>query len=155
MTSLPYWAQWLQLGGTFVLAGFAAFIAYRQWRTAHQRVVLDLFERRMALYEETREALASIVRNGRADGATYFNYCKAIDRISILFGNEVVVYANDTRQRVNQMVMHSDMLASNELGHEERKHHANKSAELMTEFLKFYDVFPRLLAPYVRMTQKL
>jgi hypothetical protein len=35
-----------QLLTTLVLGLVAGYIAWRQWRTAHDRLILDLFERR-------------------------------------------------------------------------------------------------------------
>ncbi|MDG4874165.1 hypothetical protein P9273_03510 [Mesorhizobium sp. WSM4935] len=60
--ALPYWIRLIQaLGPTF--AGFAtaaialavAVIAYRQWRTAHDKILLDLFDRRFSVFNETAE----------------------------------------------------------------------------------------------------
>jgi hypothetical protein len=39
-----------------VITGFGALIAYFQWRTAHQRVVLELFERRVKVFVEFENA---------------------------------------------------------------------------------------------------
>ena len=37
---------------TLVLGWVAGFIAWRQWRTSHDRLVLDLFERRFQVFQE-------------------------------------------------------------------------------------------------------
>jgi hypothetical protein len=48
--SLPFWMLALQAFAVPVIALLAAVIGYVQWRTAQQKVVLDLFDRRMATY---------------------------------------------------------------------------------------------------------
>src|SRR6185437_12430337 len=145
MSQLPVWAQWVQLVATGAIALFAAFIAYKQWRLAQQRVVMDLFERRMAVYDEARDVIGSIVREGRADNTIFFRFAKATDRVEILFGDEVVAYVNATRERINKMAMHSDMLAGGEMDLPERKVHAGAKGKIMMELVDFYREFPRLM----------
>jgi len=48
------------------IAVFAALIAYFQWRTAHQRVVLDLVDRRVQTFELVERACGSIISAGKA-----------------------------------------------------------------------------------------
>jgi hypothetical protein len=67
--------------GTVIAAGAAAFVAFRlgksqaesarmqaqvamrNWQTANERVVLDLFERRLAIYEGARHVVARVMTN--------------------------------------------------------------------------------------------
>ena len=46
----------LTAGLGLLIAGFGALIAYFQWRTGHQRVVLDLFDRRVAVFRQIEDA---------------------------------------------------------------------------------------------------
>jgi hypothetical protein len=39
---------------TAIIAALVAVIAWLQWRTAQEKVLLDLFDRRFAVYEELR-----------------------------------------------------------------------------------------------------
>jgi hypothetical protein len=45
-SQLPIWAHELQALSVPIVALFGLYIAYRQWVTAHERVKIDLFERR-------------------------------------------------------------------------------------------------------------
>ena len=47
---LPPWAIWIQWIATIILALGAATIAYRQWRTARDKLILDLFEKRYSCF---------------------------------------------------------------------------------------------------------
>jgi hypothetical protein len=42
-----------------IVAACVAFIAWLQWRTAEEKVRLDLFDRRFAVYDELRAAVWS------------------------------------------------------------------------------------------------
>jgi hypothetical protein len=60
----PTCASWVTiLSGllTPVIAIAVAFIAYRQWRTAQNRLRLDLFDRCLAIHTEALEIIAKIV----------------------------------------------------------------------------------------------
>ena len=50
-SQLPMWVQYLQALSTPAIALLALVIGVAQWRTSHQRAVLDLFERRMAIFD--------------------------------------------------------------------------------------------------------
>jgi hypothetical protein len=50
---MPWWFAAL-------IALFGAGIAYAQSRTAHQRVVLDLFDRRFKVFEETERVISRV-----------------------------------------------------------------------------------------------
>jgi hypothetical protein len=156
MNQLPVYAQWLQLIITGCIAVFAAFIAYRQWRTAHQRVVLDLFERRMSVYDDARAVIGDIVRDGTATSQTVFRYGQATDRLGLLFGDEVVAYSDKVRERINQFVLHETMIKAQQNGTPVADYHTHveHSTRLLLELSEFYNEFSALVMPYVRMTQK-
>jgi hypothetical protein len=156
MSQLPIWAQWTQLAIAGGIAVFAAFIAYRQWLTAHQRVVLDLFERRMAVYDDARKVIGEIIREGAASTALFFRYGQATDRLGLLFGDEVVAYSDQTRERINKLCYHESKIRAQMSGIQVDDYatHVDESARLIVQLSKFYDEFSALVMPYVRMTQK-
>jgi hypothetical protein len=61
---MPNWIQYLQALATPAVALLAIVIALLQWRTAHQRAVLDLFDRRMQAFDSLNAAVAEIMREG-------------------------------------------------------------------------------------------
>lgn len=65
-TQLPYSLQVLQALSTPMIALLAAVIGVMQWRTAHQRAVLDLFQKRWEAYTEIRNAMGEVMREGTA-----------------------------------------------------------------------------------------
>jgi len=58
-SELPACIQYIQALGPTVVAvvvgTIAAYIAWRQWRTAHDRLRFDLYEKRFAVYEATKK----------------------------------------------------------------------------------------------------
>jgi hypothetical protein len=87
---LPYWIQLLQALSTPAIGLTAIIIGVKQWRTAHQRAALDLFDRRWAAYEEIRSVIGEIVREGNVTAQTTLSFAGAINRAAFLFGPEVI-----------------------------------------------------------------
>lgn len=65
MTPEPHWTAYLQALLTPVVAVLAALIAWRQWQTARNKLRLDLFDRRFAVYDAARSFLGSIATSGK------------------------------------------------------------------------------------------
>jgi hypothetical protein len=76
---------------TVLAAGAAALVAYRlgqnqisvartqaeiaqqNWQTSNEKIVLELFERRLTIYEEVRSLIGEITRSGTATNDALFS----------------------------------------------------------------------------------
>lgn len=92
MSTVPAWIQILQALLTPVIAIGVGIIAFMQWRTAHQKVVLDLFDRRLAVVNEVNGAVNyAISENGNlvaTNAAMRLYECE--EKALFLFGSEVL-----------------------------------------------------------------
>lgn len=52
---------------TPVIAAIVTYIAYRQYDTARAKLALDLFEKRLAVYQRLRDAVAVVNSKGQVD----------------------------------------------------------------------------------------
>jgi hypothetical protein len=76
-----------------VTAVFVASVAFLQWRTAQQKAVLDLFERRHAIYEIVRNAVSTMTSNSNDfDQGREIEFMQAMGRAYFFFGDDVVAY---------------------------------------------------------------
>ncbi len=82
MTSATAWIG-------LVVAGSVAVIGYRQWRTAHLRVMLDLFDRRKAVYLAAKRALVHTRAEANATPEAWEELRKAQLEAEFLFGPEI------------------------------------------------------------------
>jgi len=91
MSAVPAWIQMLQALLTPAIAVAVGTIAFMQWRTAHQKVNLDLFERRMAIYEGVIERISVYFNDNYDDAhATAGDGLSALEaKARFLFGPEV------------------------------------------------------------------
>ncbi len=76
------------MGLAFVIALLAASIAFGQWWTARQKLVLDLFEKRFQVYLDVRRIVSEATQLGRLEDAGLAN--EVLARGRFLFGSDVV-----------------------------------------------------------------
>lgn len=82
---------------TVLIALIAAGIAYRQYRVARNKLKLDLFDKRYAIFQQTWEILSEVVKGGTQENsyglATPFN--KFLPQAAFLFGKDIEKYLDD------------------------------------------------------------
>ena len=64
MIYLEIWGKALQAGLTPMIAILALYVAFQQYRTNREKVRLDLFDRRMAIFDALMQLLRIIGRDG-------------------------------------------------------------------------------------------
>ena len=76
---------------TAFIAAVVAFIAFLQWQTAREKVLLDLFDKRFAVYEELRSVMGRHLGSG-IDEPAFYNFVRTVSRAKFLFGPEVQTF---------------------------------------------------------------
>jgi hypothetical protein len=122
-------------------------IAYFQWRTAHQRVLLDLFERRFAVYRDLRGRVGSVLLHGTCSPEQFIEFSEAKGRAQFLFGAEVHSFLERTGQRLADFGYLSSLVR--DPPQHEQRHKLFESLE------KFYGEFDSLVIPYLRLDQRM
>lgn len=84
---LAHWLQIAQLTATAFIGGVAALIAWRQWRTAQDKVKLDLFDRRFSVFMDARKLASEAFQLGRITDPTLPN--EVIARGRFLFDDKL------------------------------------------------------------------
>jgi hypothetical protein len=136
---------------TVIIAALALLVASMQWRTSHQRAALDLFEKRLGLYEEWRSIIGEVVRHGTAPHSVSQRFLRAIDRAEFLFGRKVYGYLEETYNDLIGLDHAITMMGSNIPNQADwiQKRHA-----IFAKVSKFYERIGPLVKPYMRMHQK-
>jgi hypothetical protein len=92
---LPHWVSYVQALGPTIVAVAAAFFAgtigYRQWRTAQNKLKLDLFERRQKIFGSAMWFLDAMLEE-RIDSDVWESYQETISSAQWLFPQEVIDY---------------------------------------------------------------
>lgn len=96
-------------GLTLLVALFVAWIALQQWWINREKLRLDLFARRHAIFDSTRKFIASIVREGRVDLPTQQEFWAGTVDASFLFHADVVGYIEEIHQKAIKLHYHAQM----------------------------------------------
>ena len=78
------------IGTAILIVG--AIISYFQWRTAQQKVALDLFDSRYEIYEDLRKIVTEFMGNLEFNNELQRSYLYAQNRARFYFGAEVEDY---------------------------------------------------------------
>lgn len=147
MSDVPLWIQTLQALATPVVGVGVAVVAYMQWRTAHQKIILDLFDRRMSLYDEVVNSVTDYF-GGPENTAVYTDTIQRLyhvrSKARFLFGSEVEDLVNNIRGDITK---HSKLTEKRE----KRKPLLPSARDAMD--YEFQAVLARLIDTSDRMTE--
>lgn len=132
---------------TAFVALVVAVIAFMQWNTARQKVILDLFEKRFEVYQQIRDVLASVVTQ-----TTVNEFIRLKNRASFLFGNEVGDFLNITRRDLIEISVARDFIK--QVPPNEEQAEAERLLARADRMSSFFVDFDKLVAPYMKHTQK-
>jgi hypothetical protein len=155
MSALPAWAQWTQWAGTIVIAWFVAFIGYRQWRTAHERFVLDLFARRSEIIAGLEEEIRQVVSAGTAPTDLAFRFARRGYPARVVFGADVSEYVESTYKRLVDLDYYMTRLEAHGLSREDLETFIERRYEIFGQIANFFETINKLVEPYMRMHQKM
>jgi len=145
-------AQGIFAGIGAVIAFCVAIIAYFQWRTAHQRIILDLFERRFESYEQIRRVIFDYAPNLEVSNDLLKHFIIAQERAKFLFGDEVADYLE---ARYKDLVTVNVFRPLKPAATQEYQDQQRELREADRRLVELPRALEALLIPYMRLTQKM
>lgn len=130
-----------------VIAAGVAVISYFQWRTAHLRYILDLFEKRLSVYEALRDAIGGYLATGNVSDETLIAYMRARNQARFLFGNEVSTYLEQTFGDLAQAHVGPTLARTPE--------QIERDLAGINRLGEFHKKLEQLFLPYMKLDQKL
>jgi hypothetical protein len=149
---MPLWVEYSKALTTPAIALLAIAIGILQWRTAHQKIVMDLFERRMKVYSEIRAVIASTVSSGKLPNEKHFEFTRAIDGAKFLFGSKVNEYLEELNSTL--AYFHEADETHGQLQGQEKGGAIQRRRKYFNEIQAFYKEFDPLVEPYLGMRQR-
>lgn len=151
MSCDPHWTTYLSALLTPTIAVLGSLIAYRQWRTAQNRLKHDLFERRFSVYDTARTLLASIMTSGKAKDEELFKFLSGTREAKWLLDANVAEYLDKElyRKALNLQCLASE-LEGLPVG-DERSSNIHKQAEIKKWFLTQYEVLDEKFSAFLKL----
>lgn len=151
MSCDPHWTNYLAALLVPTVAVLGSVIAYRQWRTAQNKLKFELFDRRFSVYEASKNLLASIMTSGKAKDEEVFRFLLATREAKWLLNNEVATYLE--KELYHKAIDLQTLQATLEgvpLG-EERSANVKKQAEIKKWFIAQYEVLDEKFSPFLEL----
>lgn len=147
-----HWTAYITALTIPVLAAVGATIAYRQWRTSQNKLKLDLFDRRMLVYQSVRETLGHIAAHGRISHEQQLKYLIGIQTSHWLFGEELHTYLHETLwHKIVDLDLYNKMSVRDDSNPEERTKHIHLEAATLKWLVGQYTVLDRMCANYMTL----
>jgi len=134
---------------TVIAASAAAYFARQQWKTAQEKVRLDLFDRRFTIYRELR---AGVSRARGGDQGAVLGFHSATSQAQFLFGPEVTSFLEGTaRDLAADLVQWQSPRPASA---EQQEAASNKLVARANRLDAFFNELDMLVGPYMKHHQK-
>ncbi len=129
-----------------LIAGLA--ISYFQWRTAQQKVAIDLFGARHKIYEDLKEIIVQFMRDLNLTDDLHRAYIDAQNRARFYFGAEIEEYLETTRK---------DIIRGHYVDRfmDRRVVNVDEQVARLDRINAFYTEIDKKFIPYMRLDQRM
>lgn len=145
-----HWIEYISPIGVPIIAGIAAWIAFRQFQTAQNRLKFDLFDKRMEVYNTVREALGNITRQGSLTLEQQLRYLQGTRTARWLFGSDVFTYLDETLwHKIVDLELYIEL--SKDASEPERVKHVHARSDTFKWMMSQQKYFDTLIAKYLEL----
>jgi hypothetical protein len=127
-------------------------IAYLQWVTAHQRVVVDLFDRRKKAFELVEAALRPVFREAEVSSDAFSKLVEAKSDCRFLFGSDVNHYLDKTHKDYAWLISFDNSVID---ASPDRSALIDQKYERLQRICAFYSEGAPLFHEYLRLDMKM
>jgi hypothetical protein len=148
----PHWTAYATALLTPVVAVIGAYIGWRQSRTAQNKLKLDLFEKRFAVYNKARNLLSEVMTKGKLTDAGLYEYGAGVREAKWLMDAEVAAYLSEELwNNAVHLQTYDAELDGLPVG-EERTKLVHKRAELKKWFYNQYPVLDAKVEKFLKLS---
>ena len=140
---------------TVALGTLALVVAFGQWSTAKQRLRIDLFEKRFAVYQAARDFLRSVTASNRVGSDALTAYFLATTEAKWLFNKELAKFIyEEIPLKAQDLQMWDAELEDAELGHKKRKEYQQERRKIKSWLSGMRDTLDEKFAPSLTMVEE-
>lgn len=147
----PHWTAYFSALLTPIIAVLAIVIAYRQWRLGQNKLKLDLFDRRFAVYHAATALIGSVISSGKAADSETYKFLVATKDAKWLLSFDIAEYFE---KQIYAKAIDLQTLAA-ELGGvgvgPERSKNVHAQADVKKWMVAQFAVLDTHFAPYLRL----
>lgn len=121
---------------TPVIAIITTYIAWQQWKTNQQKLNLDLYERRLKIYEELIKILSIILRDADVSLEDLLKFRTSVSEADFLFGEDIPSYIDEIYKRGVNLRRYNKECRSDT---PERKEYNDKKHKELLWFIKQFE----------------
>jgi hypothetical protein len=147
-------ATWFGAFGQIAVGVAVAYIAWRQHRTATDKLRLNLFEKRFAVYHALEDLIETVIYESADAESFVLEYCQRTSEAKFLFHEEVTSYLDEIKDKAMRLrslkFMHSHLneRMENEFFDEmtaiimwfRNPGHTKRRADLFDKYLNFKNI---------------
>jgi hypothetical protein len=138
---------------TAAIAIAVGSVAFRQWRTAKDKFVFDLFERRYSVFDRAMSGLAQAIRDGDTEkNSSIRDVALARGEATFLFDEDVLEYLAE----VQRVLAELGLARTQYRAQDKSENWPKRSYDASIWIMKAYEGgLAAKFAPYLKMTHKL
>lgn len=145
------WTTVLSALLTPTIAVLAAIIAYRQWRTAQNKLKFDLFDRRLAVYDAARSMILSVMTSGKAQGEELQKFVIGTRPAKWVLNADIADYLDkDIWRKLTELQMVDTELAPLPVG-DERAKNVHAQRDIKNWLMAQLTVLDEKFTPFLRL----
>ncbi|MFZ1180367.1 MAG: hypothetical protein WAN92_02400, partial [Herbaspirillum sp.] len=149
MENTPHWATYLSALSVPVVAVLGVYIAYQQWRLSQNKLKLDLFDRRFAVYDAARTLIDTYSHAGDKE-LRLLKFPSVIREAKWLLNEEVAQYLDKHLANANAFACLQAELDGIGVG-EVRTKKAQEMAEIGHWFCAQYEELDKHFTPFLQL----
>ena len=148
----PHWITYLAALLTPIVAVLGSVIAYWQWRLARNKLKLDLFDRRLRVYEAALTLLASIMTSGKARDEEVRNFLVATREAKWLLNDSIAEYLEKQlyHNAINLQTLDAELEGVS--AGAERSKTIYAQADIKKWLMQQYEVLDETFAPFLQLS---
>jgi hypothetical protein len=149
---VPPWILILSGLLTPVIALIAAYVAWRQWQTAKDRLRLDLFDRRLAIYNAAFDFIRSISLSGGVDQDELRNFWTGLHGAEFLLDSDLCKYLReDLWNKALELHRLDSFLTAHTIADDEHARNARERGEVQKWLLAQFEVLTEKFGKILKM----
>jgi hypothetical protein len=136
---------------TPIIAGVVAYIAYQQHKTNRDKLMLDLYDRRLKVFEGLQVLLSVIFREGKCTDQERYEFLRATVEGSFLFDKDIANYLDTIHENTLKLgTIHAVLNIPNG---DKQDQAVEKERNLFNWFMDQFEVSKKKFAKYLSFRQ--